>query len=175
MKTVKNTSSLTNFTLVNDTIQLKMNFNTEIYVKDDVKLRLVKNIIERMDLINLKKVYSSLGRKPKVNPITMLQIIIFCYSEGIFSSRNIEKSCKYDLRIKYLLDGENPPDHSTINRFRQKIVELAPSQVLAVVRIAFNQISTECTENKINFVYGQGKRKHQLQRDYEKSKIGRTN
>ena len=42
MKTVTNTSSLTNFTLVNDTIQLKMNFNTEIYVKDDVKLRLVK-------------------------------------------------------------------------------------------------------------------------------------
>ena len=236
MKTVKNTSSLTNFTLVNDTIQLKMNFNTEIYVKDDVKLRLVKNIIERMDLSELKKVYSSLGRKPTVNPVTMLQIIIFCYSEGIFSSRNIEKSCKYDLRIKYLLDGENPPDHSTINRFKQKIVELAsnllnqmiqilieenqidlssiyidgtkieayanrysfvwrgsiekwqeklrikiikhfnlnreltPSQVLAVVRIAFNQISTECTENKINFVHGQGKRKHQLQRDYEKLK-----
>ena len=236
MKTVKNTSSLTNFTLVNDTIQLKMNFDTEIYVKDDVKLRLVKNIIERMDLSELKKVYSSLGRKPTVNPVTMLQIIIFCYSEGIFSSRNIEKSCKYDLRIKYLLDGENPPDHSTINRFRQKIVELAPnllnqmiqilieenqidlssiyidgtkieayanrysfvwrgsiekwqeklkvkiikhfnlnreltpSQVLAVVRIAFNQISTECTENKINFVHGQGKRKHQLQRDYEKLK-----
>jgi len=236
MKTVKNTSSLTNFTLVNDTIQLKMNFDTEIYVKDDVKLRLVKNIIERMDLSELKKVYSSFGRKPTVNPVTMLQIIIFCYSEGIFSSRNIEKSCKYDLRIKYLLDGENPPDHSTINRFRQKIVELAPnllnqmiqilieenqidlssiyidgtkieayanrysfvwrgsiekwqeklrvkiikhfnlnreltpSQVLAVVRIAFNQISTECTENKINFVHGQGKRKHQLQRDYEKLK-----
>ena len=31
----------------------------------------------------------------------MLQIIIFCYSEGIFSSREIEKSCKYDLRIKF--------------------------------------------------------------------------
>lgn len=50
MKTVKNTSSLTNFTLVNDTIQLKMNFNTEVYVHDDIKLRLVKNIIERLDL-----------------------------------------------------------------------------------------------------------------------------
>lgn len=55
MKNVANTSSLTNFTLVDDTIQLKMNFNTEIYVKDDVKLRLVKNIIERMDLSELKK------------------------------------------------------------------------------------------------------------------------
>ena len=44
MKTVTNTSSLTNFTLVDDTIQLKLNFNTEIYIQDDVKLRLVKNI-----------------------------------------------------------------------------------------------------------------------------------
>ena len=50
MKTVTNTSSLTNFTLVGDTIQLKLNFNTEIYVQDDIKLRLVKNIIERIDL-----------------------------------------------------------------------------------------------------------------------------
>ena len=104
MKTTKNTSSLTNYTLVNDTIQLRLNFNTEIYIKDDVKLRLVKNIIERMNLSELKKVYSSFGRKPTVNPVTMLQIIIFCYSEGIFSSREIEKSCKYDLRIKYLGD-----------------------------------------------------------------------
>lgn len=236
MKQNSNTSSLTNFTLVNDTIQLKLNFNTEIYVQDDVKLRLVKNIIERIDLTDLKKVYSSFGRKPTVNPVTMLQIIIFCYSEGIFSSREIEKSCKYDLRIKYLLDGQTPPDHSTINRFRQKIVELAPkllnqmvqilveenqidlssiyidgtkieayanrysfvwrgsiekwqeklrtriidhfdlnkeltpSQVLEVVRIVFNQVSKECKEKNINFVHGQGKRKHQLQRDYEQLK-----
>ena len=228
-----NTSSLTNFTLVDDTIQLKMNFNTEIYVYDDVKLRLVKNIIERMDLSEIKKVYSSLGRKPTVNAVTMLEILIFCYSEGIFSSRSIEKSCKYDLRIKYLLDEQTPPDHSTINRFRQKIVELAPdllnqmvqilieenqidlssiyidgtkieayanrysfvwrgsiekwqeklrvkiikhfnlnkdltpTQVLELVKIVFNQVSQECVEKKINFVFDQGKRKHQLQREYE--------
>lgn len=236
MKTVTNTSSLTNFTLVNDTIQLKLNFNTEVYIQNDIKLRLVKNIIERIDLTEIKKVYSSFGRKPTVNPVTMLQIIIFCYSEGIFSSREIEKSCKYDLRIKYLLDGQTPPDHSTINRFRQKIInltpnllsqiveilveekqidlssiyidgtkieayanrysfvwrgsiekwqeklrmriikhfdlnkELTPSQVLEVVKIVFNKVSKECIEKKINFVHGQGKRKHQLQRDYEQLK-----
>ncbi|WP_374042622.1 transposase [uncultured Peptoniphilus sp.] len=34
----------------------------------------------------------------------MIEIIIYCYSEGIFSSREIEKSCKYDLRIRYLLE-----------------------------------------------------------------------
>ena len=236
MKTVTNTSSLTNFTLVNDTIQLKLNFNTEVYIQNDIKLRLVKNIIERIDLTEIKKVYSSFGRKPTVNPVTMLQIIIFCYSEGIFSSREIEKSCKYDLRIQYLLDGQTPPDHSTINRFRQKIInltpnllsqiveilveekqidlssiyidgtkieayanrysfvwrgsiekwqeklrmriikhfdlnkDLTPSQVLEVVKIVFIKVSKECIEKKINFVHGQGKRKHQLQRDYEQLK-----
>lgn len=44
MKQNSNTSSLTNFTLVDDTIQLKLNFNTEVYIHDDIKLRLVKNI-----------------------------------------------------------------------------------------------------------------------------------
>lgn len=233
MKNKKDTLSLSNFTLVNDKIQLKLNFNTEIYIQDDVKLRLVKNIIERMDLSELKKVYSHFGRKSKVNPVTMLEILIFCYSEGIFSSRKIEKSCKYDLRIKYLLDTEKVPDHSTINRFRQKIAELTPGilhqmvqilmeenqidlssiyidgtkieayanrysfvwrgsienyqeklrikvieylglnenstakEVLEVVTIVFNQIKRECIDKKIEFVYGQGKRKHNLQQNYE--------
>lgn len=233
MKNKTHTLSLTNFTLVDDTIQLKLNFNTQIYIQDDVKLRLVKNIIERMNLSELKKVYSHFGRKSKVNPVTMLEILIFCYSEGVFSSREIEKACKYDLRIKYLLDTEKVPDHSTINRFRQKITELTPDilhqmvqmlieenqidlssiyidgtkieayanrysfvwrgsiekyqeklrikvieclglnenstaeEVLEVVRMFFNQIAKECTDKNIEFAYGQGKRKHKLQRDYE--------
>lgn len=77
----KHTSLLINSTLINDTIQLKLNFNTDVYVQDDVKLRLVKNMIERMDLSKLHQVYSHFGRKPKINPVTMLEILIFCYSE----------------------------------------------------------------------------------------------
>ena len=139
MKTFKNTSSLTNYTLVKDTIQLRLNFNTEIYIQNDVKLRLVKNIIERLNLTELKKVYSSFGRKATVNPVIMLEIIIYCYSEGIFSSREIEKSCKYDLRIRYLLDGSKAPDHSTINRFRQKILELTPDILKQMVQILIEE------------------------------------
>lgn len=139
MKQNSNTSSLTNFTLVDDTIQLKLNFNTEVYIHDDIKLRLVKNMIERINLTELRKVYSSFGIKPTVNPVTMLQIIIFCYSEGIFSSREIEKLCKYDPRIKYLLDGQNPPDHSTINRFRQKIINLTPNLLNQMIQILIEE------------------------------------
>lgn len=139
MKNFKNTSSLTNYTLVNDTIQLRLNFNTEIYIQNDIKLRLVKKIIERLNLTELKKVYSSFGRKPTVNPVTMLEIIIYCYSEGIFTSREIEKSCKYDLRIRYLLDGSKAPDHTTINRFRQKILEQTPDILKQMVQILIEE------------------------------------
>ena len=229
----KHTSLLINSTLINDTIQLKLNFNTDVYVQDDVKLRLVKNMIERMDLSKLHQVYSHFGRKPKINPVTMLEILIFCYSEKIFSSRDIEKACKYDLRIKYLLEEQQAPDHSTINRFRQKIVELTPDilnqmtnilleenqidlssiyidgtkieananrytfvwrgsvekfqeklrlkiikhfglndnlpleEVLKITTRAFNKVSKICKDENIEFVYGKGKRKHTLQREYE--------
>ena len=44
---MKKNSNITNFTLVGDTIELKLNFNTDVYIQDDIKLRLVKNIIER--------------------------------------------------------------------------------------------------------------------------------
>lgn len=145
MKNITNTSSLTNYTLVNDTIQLRLNFNTEIYIQNDVKLRLVKNIIERLNLSEIKKVYSSFGRKPTVNPVTMLEIIIYCYSEGIFTSREIEKSCKYDLRIRYLLDGSKAPDHTTINRFRQKILELTPDILKQMVQILIEENQIDLT------------------------------
>lgn len=65
MKTTTNTSSLTNYTLVNDTIQLRLNFNTEIYIQNDVKIRLVKNIIERLNLTELKKSTHHLEENPK--------------------------------------------------------------------------------------------------------------
>lgn len=63
-------------------------------------------------------------------------------SEGIFSSREIEESCKYDLRIKYLLDTQQLLDHSTINRFRQKIAEITPGILNQIVEklIEENQI-----------------------------------
>lgn len=46
MKTFTNILSIY-YTLVKDTIQLRFNFNREIYIQNDVKLRLVKNIIEK--------------------------------------------------------------------------------------------------------------------------------
>ncbi|MGY3768504.1 transposase [Helcococcus kunzii] len=56
-------------------------------------------------------------RRALVDPNTMFKILIYCYSEEVRISREIEKICKYDLRILYLIEGKKSPDHSTINRF----------------------------------------------------------
>lgn len=123
------------FNLNGGNIQLKMNLNTEIYVEDDVKLRLVQNIIERLDLEELKKLYSKDGRKPAVDPITLLKILIYSYSDGVFSSRKIEEKCKYDVRMMYLLNDTKAPDHSTINRFRQKIKQILPNISIQITNL----------------------------------------
>jgi hypothetical protein len=47
-----NLTRVFNTTLNNQNLQLKMNFNTEIYVKDDGKVQLVENLIEEMNLNN---------------------------------------------------------------------------------------------------------------------------
>ncbi len=109
------------FTTNSHTMQLRFNLNTEVYVKDNGKVLLVRNLLERMFLPELSTLYPSKGRKLSVDPRTMLQLLLFCYSEGCFSSRDIEDRCRYDLRLIYLLDGQKAPDHSTIHRFRKKL------------------------------------------------------
>ncbi|WP_050802608.1 transposase, partial [Peptoanaerobacter stomatis] len=95
---------LTEYIIAANIMQLRLNLNIEQYIQDDGKVQLVQNIVERMNIQEIFKNDNNKGRKPSVNPITMLKVIIFCYSEGIYSTRAIEKMCKYDLRVKYILN-----------------------------------------------------------------------
>ena len=104
-------------------MQLRMNFNVDTFIPEDSKVRLVCNIIEEMNLEPILSTCRNRGRKPVVDPVTMLKILLFCYSEGIYTTRKIEDFCIYDTRAHYLLQGQKAPDHSSINRFRNSIVD----------------------------------------------------
>lgn len=112
----KNITQL-NFTKKSSYLQLKMNFNVDSLIPEDGKVILVCNIVERMDLNLILSTYARKGRKPVVDPETFLKIILFCYSEGIFTCRKIESFCKYDIRAHYILNGQKAPDYTTISRF----------------------------------------------------------
>lgn len=92
-------------------------------------------LINRLDFGEFHKKYSQLGA-PSYPAEDMLAIIMMAFSEGIFSSREIEKKCKRDIYYMFITE-QRKPDHSTIARFIQKnISEIATigSQVIALAQ-----------------------------------------
>lgn len=154
-------------------LQLSMNFNVENLIPEDGKVKLVCNIIERMDLSFISSACSKRGRKPAVDPITFLKIILFCYSEGIFHSRKIEDFCRYDLRAHFILEGKKAPDHSTICRFRNMLDESSSNILTEFVQLMIkdNHIDLkslyidgtkiESAANRYSFVWKKAVEKHQ--------------
>jgi transposase len=52
-------------------------------------------------------------------PHMMLALLIYCYANGIFSSRKIERATYRDISVRYLT-ADTHPDHDTICTFRRK-------------------------------------------------------
>ena len=51
-------------------------------------------------------------------PRMMLALLIYCYANGVFSSRKIERATYRDISVRYLT-ADNHPDHDTICTFRR--------------------------------------------------------
>ncbi|ENY8312812.1 TPA: transposase [Clostridioides difficile] len=47
-----------------------------------------------------------------------MKVIIYTDMNCIYSSREIERTCKRDINFMYLLGETSTPDHSTIAKFR---------------------------------------------------------
>ena len=90
-------------------------FNQDI--DNDDPVRLLSAILEEMDFSNLLQVFPN---KTKVHPVNMFAVIIYAYSRGIYSTRDIEYLCKDSQRAQYLLNSSNIPDYSAIARFLSK-------------------------------------------------------
>jgi transposase len=53
-----------------------------------------------------------------IHPHMMLALLIYCYANGIFSSRRVERVTYRDIAVRYLT-GNTHPDHDTICTFRR--------------------------------------------------------
>lgn len=107
-----------NYTELGETYQLVLPLCLEGLVPEDDSVRLLSHILEDLDYTKLYLAYSAKGRNPAVDPKTMFKILTYAYSQGIYSSRKIEKACRRDINFMWLLAGQKAPDHSTIARFR---------------------------------------------------------
>ena len=107
-----------NYTEFRDTYQLVLPLNLEGLIPEDESVRLLSHILEELDYSSLYKAYSREGRNPAIEPSLMYKVLVYAYSQGIYSSRKIERACRRDINFMWLLAGNQAPDHSTIARFR---------------------------------------------------------
>ena len=98
--------------------QLVISLNSEILLPENAPVRLTRLQLEELDYRKLYEAYSPRGRKSKVDPSVLFQVIAYAYECGIYSSRKIEDACRYRVDFMWLLDGQEAPDHATIARFR---------------------------------------------------------
>ena len=146
-------------------IQLSLPIHTETLIPVDDSVRLIDQVLEEIDYRELYLTYSSEGRNPAVSPKTLFKIMVYAYSQHIYSSREIEKACKLNLAFIYLLRGEKAPDHNTIARFRKyhlescaeglltQLVELlAASNEIQFENLFIDGTKIEANANKYSFV-----------------------
>lgn len=100
--------------------QIGFPISFENIIPDDDSVRMLYDVMEGLDYTELNKTYSTIGRNPAVLPETMFAIIVYGYMEGIYSSRALAKACKRDINFKWLLQGQEPPTHNAIDRFRRQ-------------------------------------------------------
>jgi transposase len=104
--------------------------DTEIFIPSDNPVRLLSAIMEEMDYSKLMATYSRIGRI-EYSPRLLMKIMVYGYMRKIYSSRQLEAACRENINFMYLLEGNRPPDHNTIARFRRNHLSLVADEMLA--------------------------------------------
>ncbi len=76
-----------------------------------------EDIFSQIDKSQLEKKYSMLGQHA-YHPRLIVAILIYAYSQGIFSSRKIENKCRKDLSFMYI-SHLNCPNFRVLSDFRK--------------------------------------------------------
>ena len=69
------------------------------------------------------------------DPGMMLALLVYCYSNGIFSSRRIERATRFDVRVRFVAANTHP-DHDTIAKFRRENFDAVAEAFLQVLQLA---------------------------------------
>jgi len=83
----------------------------------DHECYLYSDIFQHLDTSELESKYSQLGQRA-YHPKMIVSILIYGYSRGVFSSREIEKRCHEDLSFMYIAQM-NCPNFRVLSDFRK--------------------------------------------------------
>lgn len=105
------------------------------WVADDDLAHFIVEAVERVDMHAFHVSRTGSG-KAQYHPRMMLALLIYCYANGIFSSRQIERATYRNVSVRFIAANSHP-DHDTIAKYRRdngSAFEAAFTQLLLLAR-----------------------------------------
>lgn len=89
---------------------------------------------EQLDLSAITGTYSELRGYPPFDPVMMTALLLYAYSQGVYSSRRMARAC--EERLDFLaVTAMNRPDHRTIAKFRRRHLTALSGLFVQVLRL----------------------------------------
>ena len=104
------------------------------WVAEDDLVHFVIQAVARLPLATFAVNHKGCGDE-QYPPHTILALLIYCYANGIFSSRRIERATYRDVAVRYLT-ADTHPDHDTICAFRRNNLEAIAASFVDVLELA---------------------------------------
>jgi transposase len=104
------------------------------WVAEDDLVHFVIQAVDRLPLSTFAVNHKGCGDE-QYPPHTMLALLIYCYANGLFSSRRIERATYRDVAVRYLT-ADTHPDHDTICAFRRHNLAAIAASFVDVLELA---------------------------------------
>ena len=104
------------------------------WIPEDDLAHFVIEAVERVDMAAFKVNHRGTG-SAQYHPRMMLALLIYCYANGIFSSRRIERATHRDIGVRFVAANVHP-DHDTIATFRRENFASVGESFLQVLLLA---------------------------------------
>jgi len=134
-------------------------------------VRVVNTTIEKMDLTRLLAQYKG-GGTSSYHPKMLLKVIVYSYTQQLYSSRKIAKALRENIYFMWL-SGNQQPDFRTINRFRSEVVKDVIEDIFrSVLELLIEEgyiklenyfvdgTKMEANANKYSWVWGKSTRRY---------------
>ena len=155
--------------------QLQLPLSFEDFIPENHLVRVVNTVVDSLELKPLYDRYKE-GGCPAYHPRMMLKVMIYSFSQKIYSSRQIAKALRENINFMWIAGG-NKPDFRTINRFRLDMKDIIEDVFYEILHLLIEKkyinlknyfldgTKIEANANKYTFVWNKSVSNHDRKLD----------
>ena len=125
---------MSNFILIDRKTDYLLPPSVDDWLTQDHLARFVVEVIDGLDLSNLTRQYAGCGSIAH-HPATLLAMLVYGYSTGVFSSRKLEMASYDSVAFRYIAACTHP-DHDTLATFRRRFIDELADLFVQVLEMA---------------------------------------